>query len=182
MQRHPIQKPNFFQWHLIMLICTPYQAAVEKNAKDLKDHIKELYWGTCSKVVLLGIRREGCSSSLCHVLAKVEGQSGGTCIGAKLLWWKPHCTWHIVRRSDCRCWNMSHDGGPNLQNHQGIMDFPIFVGLKSASFFSLLWFQSQFVRNVRTKQFCVVAQCWQLSSVTVVTLEECGWVMCICLI
>jgi hypothetical protein len=33
---------------------------------------------------------------------------------------------------------MSHDGGPNLQNHQGIMDFPIFVGLKSASFFSPL--------------------------------------------
>jgi hypothetical protein len=42
-----------------MLICTAYQAAVEKNAKDLKDHKKELYWGTCNKVVLLGIPREG---------------------------------------------------------------------------------------------------------------------------
>jgi hypothetical protein len=35
------------------------EAAVEKNAKEIKDHIEELYWGTGNKVVLLGHSKGG---------------------------------------------------------------------------------------------------------------------------
>jgi hypothetical protein len=44
---------------------------VEKNAKEIKDHIEELYWGTGNKVVFVGSfqGRGRCTSSLFHVLA-----------------------------------------------------------------------------------------------------------------
>jgi alpha-beta hydrolase superfamily lysophospholipase len=35
------------------------EAAVEKNAKEIKDHIEELYWGAGNKVVLLGHSKGG---------------------------------------------------------------------------------------------------------------------------
>jgi ribosome biogenesis protein UTP30 len=57
----------------------PEQAAVEKNAKEIKDHIEELYWGTGNKVVLLGHSKGGvdaaaaCSMFWLELKGKVVG-------------------------------------------------------------------------------------------------------------
>lgn len=44
---------------IIVVTWNGRQSAVEKNARELKDHIVELYWGTGKRVVLLGHSKGG---------------------------------------------------------------------------------------------------------------------------
>jgi hypothetical protein len=127
---------------------------VEKNAKEIKDHIEELYWGTGNKVVLLGHSKGGVdAATACSMfwfelkdkvvgLVLVQSPYGGSPIASDIL--------HEGQIAD----DPAHNGGANLQNHQGIVDLSIFMGSESSSLLSL---QSECIRGLGQKQFCVVA-------------------------
>ncbi|KAJ4727226.1 Alpha/beta-Hydrolases superfamily protein [Melia azedarach] len=44
------------------------EASVEKNAREIKEYIEEIYWGSRKRVLLLGHSKGGCRCSCCFVI------------------------------------------------------------------------------------------------------------------
>lgn len=82
---------------LIVVMCEWVQAAVEVNAKELKEHIEELYWGSQMKIVLLGHSKGGVdAAAACSMfwedlkdkvvaLALVQSPYGGSPVASDIL-------------------------------------------------------------------------------------------------
>lgn len=46
-------------WFLHLIVFLNYQASVEKNAREIKSYIEEIYWGSKKRVLLLGHSKGG---------------------------------------------------------------------------------------------------------------------------
>lgn len=83
----------FYYW----ILSNYYQASVEKNAKELKEYIEEIYWGSNKRVMLLGHSKGGVDAAAALSLywsdlkdkvaglALAQSPYGGTPIASDLL-------------------------------------------------------------------------------------------------